>query len=492
MNFYEIKLNMSDYNQEIKDLLQQLPSQEENIALLLSIEQTLKILERLAQIGKLTTTYQLFYLVYYHYEAIREKAVETIAAILKRNYHKNKLYRSIRHFGYQPKYFNFFTQIFDDEHLVTVLGIVSMNYDGYEREKAVKILGEIKQKDAIPFLIFRLSDWVRPVRESAKQAIRGYLTSEYITRFILHIDLVEDILKVNRVDLSDIHQEIIDFLTKEEHLNSVLYQISRLSQFRGEEKQKLIICKYLLEKHPLHPKVIKTFVTNRSCFIRLQIAKQSDKIELISQIKLLSMDKNWRVRLAALNSLKSLGQILITTKQVLLTDKAYVIRNWAQVELGNSDINLGDFYRKEIVKAEHLVASILGLGEVGEKEDIKILAPFLDYSNVDVCNSALIATVKLDEILVIENYLYQFLRSPSMKLRNTAIIYLVQIPDNDTLSKVRKIYNVGDVGTKTSILKLFNKIRGERGRLELLPALMDDNNSIRNIGKFYLNRRNRR
>jgi len=59
---------------------------------------------------------------------------------------------------------------------VVAAGLLSMHPDGYVREAAVRILAETPEPAALPFLLVRAADWVAPVRDQARAAVRARLT----------------------------------------------------------------------------------------------------------------------------------------------------------------------------------------------------------------------------------------------------------------------------------------------------------------------------
>jgi hypothetical protein len=77
-----------------------------------------------------------------------------------------------------------FLRSFPDELAVDLLGVVSLNGDGYIRQAAIRQLQTIDSPKKIVFIMLRLSDWVSQVRETAKSAITECLTKEYLQGFL--------------------------------------------------------------------------------------------------------------------------------------------------------------------------------------------------------------------------------------------------------------------------------------------------------------------
>lgn len=53
---------------------------------------------------------------------------------------------------------------FTPEISVHLLGVASLNYNGYIREKALKLASGLSEAKMVPYILLRLSDWVLPVR----------------------------------------------------------------------------------------------------------------------------------------------------------------------------------------------------------------------------------------------------------------------------------------------------------------------------------------
>ena len=102
---------------------------------------------------------------------------------------KKGYYDTLKHCGISKSDINFYETNFPKEQFVELLAISSLNGSGYVREKAVKKLSQVDSSKAIQFLIYRLADWVLPVRHAALKGIDNYKTTNYIDSLIENLPI---------------------------------------------------------------------------------------------------------------------------------------------------------------------------------------------------------------------------------------------------------------------------------------------------------------
>ncbi|MGB0868899.1 MAG: hypothetical protein ACPGSD_04810 [Flavobacteriales bacterium] len=103
---------------------------------------------------------------------------------------------------------------FDSQIELTLLCIATLNGNGYTREEALIRLDKLHVQRSIPFFLFRLADWVVPIRTKAEQAIRKFIKSENTIYFIRNHKQVSWLLQVLRNDLSGLYLEIIHSISQ--------------------------------------------------------------------------------------------------------------------------------------------------------------------------------------------------------------------------------------------------------------------------------------
>jgi hypothetical protein len=70
-------------------------------------------------------------------------------------------------------------------------GILSLHWNGYAREEAVQRLGGCEPGLAAPFVLLRLNDWVREVREAASAVVAAWLERGELLPLALNLPLIE-------------------------------------------------------------------------------------------------------------------------------------------------------------------------------------------------------------------------------------------------------------------------------------------------------------
>jgi len=147
-------------------------------------------------------------------DKIAQKAAETIHRLFTQvNLLKNReLYETFKYIEINktdiPKFMKFPLEI-----RTTLLCIATLNRNGYSRETALDELIEIKGQRVFQFVLFRLADWVFPIREKAVKMIDKYLEDDNTVLFIQNHNLINWMLKVERADLSDLYRKIINSVT---------------------------------------------------------------------------------------------------------------------------------------------------------------------------------------------------------------------------------------------------------------------------------------
>jgi len=97
---------------------------------------------------------------------------------------------------------------FNPEVSVHLLGVASLNYSGYIREKALKLSSGLPDSRIIPYILLRLSDWVLPVRNLALHILKSKFTAENFDAFIDNFYLIDKLQNVSRVDLKSVSRRL--------------------------------------------------------------------------------------------------------------------------------------------------------------------------------------------------------------------------------------------------------------------------------------------
>lgn len=166
---------------------------------------------------------ELFHGVFNPNFAIAEKHAEVIhRSISSQTVFKNKrLYNSLKYISLEIKDLDKFHR-FDDAVKESLFCIASMNANGYVREKALSVLTSSPTRVSIPFIFFRLADWVLPVRQVAAYGVKRILAKQVPQDLIYHHRIVTWLLKVERTVLDGIYNEVIASVFSDENIGKLL------------------------------------------------------------------------------------------------------------------------------------------------------------------------------------------------------------------------------------------------------------------------------
>src|SRR5688572_27208209 len=180
--------------------------QKENIA------EKLQCLDTIQQVGSPSTIYSLISFLRSDNILVQTKAAETVLYLFSKLKSLNDYADSLKHLHIEKRDLESYRIGFDERTYVQILGITSLNGNGHIREMAVKELERLKNADGLKFILLRLGDWVEAVRKAASEAVSSFLEDAYINDWLKQLSIVDWLLKVERVDLREVHSRIIQFV----------------------------------------------------------------------------------------------------------------------------------------------------------------------------------------------------------------------------------------------------------------------------------------
>jgi hypothetical protein len=181
-----------------------------------NIVEKLQCFNTIQKNGTPATIYSLFKFLRSDNTLIQEKSAETIVHLFDRLKSQNEYTDSLKNLNISKSDLDFYRGNFEENIYLKLLGIASLNCNGYVREKAVNELARLKNIDGLKFILLRLSDWVLPVRNSALKAITSFLTQTYFDGLLKNLLVIDWLLTVKRIDLTEIHNTIIQFILSPE------------------------------------------------------------------------------------------------------------------------------------------------------------------------------------------------------------------------------------------------------------------------------------
>lgn len=468
-------MNHTDLNHCIQ-ILSERPKwffQKDNIA------DKLRCFDTIKKVGTPSTIYSIIQFLRSDNILIQTKAAETILFLFGKLKSLNEYEDTLKHLPIEESHLDFYRVDYDEKTYLQLLCISSLNGSGYVREKAVKELARLKNAEALKFILLRLGDWVAAVRKAATEGTLSFLGITYIDDLLKQLSTIDWLLKVERVDLSDVHDSVIQFILSQDFSEEFYNKIKRL-----DDKTRFRFYKaFLSNRHPTKEQIDK-ISADKNFLVRLELIKHLSGCDTVTQKELIAgflHDQSARVRLDALYASKSFNTFLYDQISELLSDEAASVRELSRHLLKDKGIGFAALYRQRIADQQFLSGSLLGLSETGNKEDLPIFEQYIHVEKSKLIVACLTAINKFNADKA-KQYSLALLVHSSKRVRDKAVEILVKNSDAATLDKVRNIYAKCDYNIKKTILKLYNKIGGWNIVGDLLLALTDKNANIQNFG----------
>ena len=410
---------------------------------------------------------------------LRNAAAETVVALFEMIESQTAFYNSLKFIDFEIQDLQYFKTTFSPAIYLDLLFIASLNKSGYIREKAIKEIVSTQNPEAIRFIIFRLADWVTNVRSAAETVLRNFFQPDFIDEFLRQLPLIEWLLKVERSDLTDIYNEIYQFLFSFEFDES-FYQ--KLKQF--DDKTRFIYIRSYLNSKPIAKKIFEMLSGDNLFLVKIELLKHIEKLDEETQkwfIKKFLKDRSAKVRVYAIYSTKPFRTEFYDEILDSIYDISASVRELARFILRESAINFAELYRQRLNENENSVSAILGLSEVRTPADLPIFESYIQKPNVKIKVACLTAINGLDKETA-KKYAIECLFHSSAKVRNKSIEILASTRSDEVLEIARELFQIGNYEQKKSILRLFNQIGGWRVVGDFIIALSDSNENIQDLG----------
>lgn len=312
---------------------------------------------------------------------------------------------------------------FTPEVSVHLLGVASLNSNGYIREKALRLVSGLPDSRMVPYILLRLNDWVLPVRNLAVRILRSTLTADNIDIFIDNAYLVNKLQNVLRVDLKNTRQEIIDYLKNDSLKDKIKNGLKNL-----QVKTRLFCYMLLMDGIAFEEDVISSALKDKCFEIRMWLVKaikilEPDKRNSI--IGKLLEDKSAKVKTAVLRKYEDIVCLMFRERlERLVVDERASIRDEARFITKKYSFikDFPEFYRQQILD-NPVPGALVGLGETGNKSDFVIVSRFCTYEEPKIRLAAMIAMWYLSKEEAVK-YVLDSLDSDVPKIRKTAKQFL--------------------------------------------------------------------
>jgi hypothetical protein len=370
-----------------------------------------------------------------------------------------------------------FLRSFPDELAVDLLGVASLNGDGYVRQAAIRQLQTIDSPKKIVFIMLRLADWVSQVRETAKLAIMECLTKEYTQRFLSYTCVLDWMNRVTRVNLSPIRNQIINYLTSSpsrQHVESALDD--------PDKRVRRFCYRILMQTPPIKSEIVDKGAKDSDPeiqWIMFQNIRNLSEDCLVQYLPYFLGNPSSKVCSSAMMTIPK--EHWEKFKDVVfenLFSTSSSVRNTARFVLKEYGFTaFADEYRKRIATGLLTPGVLSGLGETGNSDDFAILEAHVSNARASI-RSAGIAGLHGLHVDQSVSYLIEALNDPSSKVRRVSRVLLCKDCGYDR-EAVRRILKNGTSSSKVSALKVLCHSFSWKALEDILVTLPDRDEMVR-------------
>lgn len=376
---------------------------------------------------------------------------------------------------------------FDPEVTVHLLGVASLNWSGYIREKAIKLISEVKSSCAVPYILLRLNDWVIPVRNLAEYSLKQSLAADNIEAFISHSYLINKLQNVIRVDLMNTRQDIVTYL-KDDMLKDKLKNYLK----HPHVKTRLFCYMILADRIAVEDDIIDSAVKDKSYEIRMCLIEAIKTLECEKRdiaIGKLLHDRSAKVKVALLRNFEDVFvQKFKERLNELIYDECASVRDEARfISKKYSFVtDFPEFYRQQILTGP-LPGALVGLGETGSKNDFSIIREFCLHEDVKIRLAAIIGLWYLSKEDAV-SFVLEALDSKVPKIKKTAKQFLKKSQLPSVLFEMKKrLQDSYDDDVKLFALDVVYRYGGWQALDGILFAIVNEQGSVQEKAKSLLN-----
>lgn len=280
-----------------------------------------------------------------------------------------------------------------EEEKTVILGLCSFHPNGYFREKALHKLAQQNTGKELPYLLLRYNDWVQEIRRPAEQYVESRLTEQHLKEIVKCLPYI-----INNEN-SNAFKKAVQLLTEKQSfpyldkgtdskVRSIRLACYQMMMFLNVINKESLIKYYSKEKEPS----LRLFIFN-------EWTRDLTVDDFTSYYPLLKRDKSPTIRLKVLENVnfyflsESFKQL-----EAALLDKSRAMRVYARFLITKHDTSydFAKYYSQMITAHKSAHKAILGLGEVGRKEHVELIAPYLKHHNVAIVKAAIRALAMLD------------------------------------------------------------------------------------------------
>ncbi|HMZ60214.1 MAG TPA: hypothetical protein PL048_15670, partial [Leptospiraceae bacterium] len=282
------------------------------------------------------------------------------------------------------------------EKQVLLLGLCSMHPVGFFREKALNLLGKVRDGSELPFLLLRLKDWAGPVRSAAEKMLRERLSSEYSSYYIQFYHLVLRAGRSERAAESEIFTGVSRLLSQEPSLQ---YDSPALLNFSQKIRNEFIINVIFIRDYEKED--LKSFYRKETQpFLKYRILiKYLEKENLdTEELKdLFRISAPLKCRILILEKLRNFKDTVSSEfiRELIFSRFSYVRKMAREASERNGKNDFRKIYLDHLNIPEKRLGAVGGLSETGNPDDVIELLDFLESEDARIRNEALLAAAGL-------------------------------------------------------------------------------------------------
>lgn len=280
-------------------------------------------------------------------------------------------------------------KIQEKENYLWVLRLGTFHPNGYFRERCMKELaGEC---NSLPYLLLRLNDWAKPVRETALRIVVQENERKTTEEFIEALPYLEKVRRGSRRT-----PEAIDFLEQlfSERIAGGLCQIDLMKCNRYELATRKYLYRLLLEQNMLSKEEADILLNREKdgqCKYQLLVQILNHYPCTVADLEHYLSSKSSIVRQKALEQKYSMTGGYWEGAEKLLLDKSKRVRALAAYILRkHTNMDIVAYYEARLETQDKPVC-ILGIGENGTKEDASRIQKYLTDTDARVVKRTLLA-----------------------------------------------------------------------------------------------------
>lgn len=375
---------------------------------------------------------------------------------------------------------------FETDISIHLLGIASLNSNGYVREKALKLISDANSPSALPYILLRLNDWVVSVRNLAEHILKNMLIPDNIDCFINHFGLINKLQDAVRVDLNSIKTQIEDFLKNDSVQDMVK------SKLKHPQVKTRLFCYQLLKGKIVNDETIITSALHDKSFeVRMWLVEAIKTLEPQDRyaiIEELLQDKSAKVKTAVLREHEDVVSLHFRRMlEMLLVDENASVREDARfiVKRHSMITDIPEFYRLQILK-DPLPGAIAGLGEIGGQRDYDIVCDFKTHEESKMRLASLKAMWQLSKVDSV-GFVLDALNSEVPKIKKTAKRLLKKTKMPEIRLAMKEKLRSEDLDMGIFALQIIYSYGGWQALLAILYAISREQEPVLSKARNLLN-----